>query len=201
MFHTLRKIVFLILFGLLACFGAYVYHKRAIFNPLVDLVEVWQIHRKNPTRMVGQLTGQVTKVGDELGFHVKSEQGPTYSLRLAGLEPPGDQSEKPKKAKDPIEVEARTILNRLILSNHVRVDLTFMSEQRSGLGIAYRGETNINAAIAEAGLAKVKREYLKGLPWKEQYKLVRAERKAQEKQSGLWSSDLAAETNSAPTLH
>jgi len=193
MFHFPHRLVILAFFGVLLALGFYVYQKRAIFDPLVDLAEVIRLPRTS--RTVSQLTGKVVKVGNDYTFQMKEDQGVNYSLRLTGLEAPEVEEGNTNEVKA-LKESAQETLTQMILSNRVRVDLTFITEQRGGLGVAYLGETNINAALAEAGLAKVKREYLKGLPWKEQYRLIRAESKAQAKQSGIWNrSSIAAAIN------
>ena len=77
----------------------------------------------------------------------------------------------PAKLRD----DARTRLSQWVLSNHVRVEATSLTEQRTGLGVLHVGATNVNAALVEAGLARVNRNYLKGLPLDQLYAILRAE--------------------------
>lgn len=187
MFHTLRKIVIrlfaLCVSGLVVGVGAFVYEKRAIFDPVADFIEVLKLPAGS--KSLEQVSGQAIKVMDDYSFQLKDDRGQLFSFRLVGLAPLPPQNAANKTATD-FRQETESALRGLVLSNQVRVAVTFLNERRTGLGIAYVGETNVNAAMVEAGLGKVKREFLNGLPRQEQFALVRAESKAREKKAGLW---------------
>lgn len=187
MFHTLRKIVILLfaLFvsGLVVGVGAFVYEKRAIFDPVADFIEVLKLSAGS--KSLEQVSGQAIKVMDDYSFQLKDDRGQVFSFRLVGLAPLPPRGGANKTALD-VRQEMESSLRGLVLSNQIRVAVTFLNDRQTGLGIAYVGETNVNAAMVEAGLGKVKREFLNGLPRQEQFALVRAESKAREKKAGLW---------------
>jgi endonuclease YncB( thermonuclease family) len=188
MFHALRKIVIGICCALVIVAGVYVYQKRAIFSPVTDLIEALRIQDKSPPKALGQLPGRVVSVGDKNSFQLKDAHGTTYIFHLAGL----SASAGPEATNGPargFEVERRRYLSQLVLSNQVQVLVTILNEQRQGLGIVYIGSTNVNAAMAEGGFDRVRREYLRGLPWRERYALVHAESKARAQKAGLWKTE------------
>ena len=181
-------------YAALAALCFYVYQKRAVFHPVADLAEVILIRQESDVREAGSLSGKVVKVTASDTLQIRTPDGLTYQIRLAGLDTPQEPNVHPYYRKNPSLAEAfaksertRTNLAQLVVSKDVRVELIVLTEQRSGLGIVYAGKTNINAALAEAGLAKVNRQYLKGLALGQQYSLVHGERKAKEKQRGLWA--------------
>ena len=75
-------------------------------------------------------------------------------------------------------VASKTNLSRLVLSNDVRVELTYTNDTGSALGIVYVGTNNINVKAVETRIVQAKRENMRGLPLKDRYALIQAERKA-----------------------
>ncbi|HKS36247.1 MAG TPA: hypothetical protein VJW76_03590, partial [Verrucomicrobiae bacterium] len=63
------------LWVLLAGLGIYVYQQRAIFSPLVDLVDAMLIRDGFEQKISGEMTGQVVKVFDGDTFQVRDEAG------------------------------------------------------------------------------------------------------------------------------
>jgi endonuclease YncB( thermonuclease family) len=59
-----------------------------------------------------------------------------------------------------------------------RVTVTYSSDPGAVLGLAYVGDTNLNVAIVRAGWAEARRDFMRGLPLKDRYALIRAERSA-----------------------
>jgi endonuclease YncB( thermonuclease family) len=178
MFHTLHKTVLVMFWVFLACLGIYVYQQRAVFYPLVDLAEALRIQEGFEQKVSGEVIGRVVKVYDGDSFQIRDAQGKAFTIRLTGLDAPDIQ--RTNKAELLLAGESKTNLTRLILSNHVRVQITYSNDARVALGIAYLGQTNINATVVATGMAELKREYMNGLPLKERYALLRAERAAKQ---------------------
>src|SRR2546421_2599040 len=173
MFHTLHRIEVLIFWGLLLFLAVQVYRKRAVFYPLVDLVDAIRIKDGFEQRKVGEVTGQVVRVLDGDTFQIKDEAGRTCNIRLTGLDAPDIR--RTNEAALLLARESKTNLSRLILSNRVRVEITYSNRPREALGIVYLGDTNVNASMVASGLATAKRDFMNGLPLKERYALIRAE--------------------------
>ncbi len=192
LFYNIRKAIvafWVLMFGLVAF---YVYQHRQVFHPLVLWVDLWQ-NRAPLQPKVGKLSGQVTKVYDGGTFTISLERLPPYHCRLTGLElPPVHQPALPGERE--FRTNSRNFMASLILSNDVRMDLTF-SRENTGLAMVYAGSTNINSLMLEAGMARLNREYIKTMPLSEQYMLVRAQDRAKRSRAGLWG---APGTNSIP---
>jgi endonuclease YncB( thermonuclease family) len=185
MFHTLRKVVIGLGFGLLIGVGIYLGVRWELFHSLMDLVEVVQMKEKGQPRKLEPLTGRVIQIVDDHSFRLRNNQGMVYVFQLTGLDSPA----APKATNEIIRglrEDSKSHLTQLILSNQVEILVTYLSEQRSGLSLVYLGQTNVNAAMVEGGLARLNREYLQGLPFKEKYALVRADSKARRQKAGLW---------------
>src|SRR5439155_18903318 len=141
------------------------YQNRAVFYPLVDLVDALRIKDGFEQQKVGEVTGQVVRVLSGDTFQIQDEAGRTCKIRLTGLDAPDIR--QTNKAALALAGQSKTNLSRLILSNHVRIEITFSNRPREALGTVYLGETNVNAAMIASGLATAKREYMNGLPLKE----------------------------------
>ncbi|MBI4658146.1 MAG: thermonuclease family protein [Verrucomicrobia bacterium] len=185
MFHLLRKLSLLIFAGLCVWLGIFVYQKRSVFSPIIDLAEALEASRERPRQPMESVSGKVLGITGEYSFQMKAEAGAVFNFQLAGIEPISSGGGAEKSVAR-LKQESRAYLTQRILSNSVRVAATFLTVQRAGLGVVYAGETNLNAALVEAGLARLNRSYLKSLPLGEIYPLLRAERKAKERKLGFW---------------
>lgn len=186
MFFLLNRILRGIFIGIWVLILVYVYQQRAVFYPALDFVQALKIRQDYKLNIVGEVTGEVTKVQEDFIFQMKSTNGLNFSLRLAGLELQTPDILKPKEAAEMKEATQEQ-LEKLISSKKVRVALTVLSEQRTGAGLVYAGPTNVNASLVRAGRAQLKREYLRGVPLRELYALVQAERLAKEDKAGIWA--------------
>lgn len=185
MFFALRKLVLVALAGLLGTVGFFLYQKKSALTVFADFFEALKMTKDSPRREFDSVAGEVIKITGQYSFQMRTEPGLLFNFQLTGLEPieARDASDEEKQR---LEEESRILLSRLILSNHIRVDPTYIGEKRTGLGLVYVGETNINSALVEAGLARLKRKYLKGLSVGELYQMFRAERKAKDSKFGIW---------------
>ena len=187
MFHTLRKIVvvlfILICSGAAAGVGAVVYGKRAVFDPILVYLEV----RKLPQapKSLEEISGQVVKIMADYSLQLRDDRRQVFNFRLVGLAPI-DQKQMTNRTEIALQDHIEARFSQLVLSNQVRIRVAYLSPQRTGLGLVYAGSTNVNVTLVQEGLAKVKREFLHGLPRLEQYTLVRAEHKARNRKLGLW---------------
>jgi endonuclease YncB( thermonuclease family) len=174
MFHLLHRLVVGMAWVLAGAAGLYVYQQRAVFYPAVDFVTAWRIQEGFHQETAGEIRGRVVRVASGDTFQLTDDTGRAYQVRLTGLAAP--EFHPSNKALQALAGASRTNLSRLILSNDVRVVLTYSNAPRSGLGIVYLGETNVNAAQIASGQAEARHEYMNGLPLKDRYLLLRAER-------------------------
>jgi endonuclease YncB( thermonuclease family) len=111
-------------------------------------------------------------------IEVKDDHGNFHRIRLTGVAAP--EYQMTDRAAMRRAERSRSDLSHLILSSHVRVELTFTNESSGGKGIVHAGTTNINVLAVESGIVSVKRDQMNGLPLKDRYALVHAGRKVQE---------------------
>jgi len=175
MFRQINKVCVGI--GWLAVIAAagMMYYHRSVFFPLVDLIDALWVHEGREQQKSGELSGTVTRVLSGDMFILRDDRGRSHTIRLTGVEAPAYELNNP--AAQLLAATSRSNLNRLVLSNHVRVELTYTTDS-GALGIVHAGTNNINVQAIEAGIAKAKHENMNGLPLKDRYALIRAGRKA-----------------------
>jgi len=175
----------------IAVAGALYYH-RSVFYPLVDLVEALRVRDGLEQQKSGEISGKVTQVlsGDML--IVRDKRGRGRTIRLTGVEAPN--YELNNRAAQLRALASRTNLSRLVLSKDVRVELTYTNDSSGALGIVYVGTNNINVAAVETGSVQAKRENMRGLPLKDRYALIQAERKARAKNDCAMSAEAVQAT-------
>jgi endonuclease YncB( thermonuclease family) len=177
MFHTLHKVY--VTTWVVVLFGAVVwlYPRTGISEPLMDWYAVWQNHPKDTVKPSTELSGTVVRVTDGATFTLQTPDRKLYDIALLGVVPPAVPANARHPETEPAR-RSRAQLSDLVLSNEVQVALTYLDAQHRGVGIAHLGDTNVNAAMVESGLVKLKPEFIRSLPWHEQYDLLRAERRA-----------------------
>jgi endonuclease YncB( thermonuclease family) len=178
MFQTLHKLYIGILWAIALGALALLYQQRAVFYPLVDLVDALRPGEGLKQKRSGELSGQVARVLSGDMIEVKDDHGNFHRIRLTGVAAP--EYQMTDRAAMRRAERSRSDLSHLILSSHVRVELTFTNESSGGKGIVHAGTTNINVLAVESGIVSVKRDQMNGLPLKDRYALVHAGRKVQE---------------------
>lgn len=178
MFRRLHKLYVLFCWLVVVGLAGILYQHRSLFYPLVDLVDAFRAREGLEQKKTGELTGKVTRVLNGDMFVLRDEHNRTYTVRLTGVDAPDYPGTNRSELHSALE--SRTNLCRLILSQQVRVELTYTNESRGALGLVYLGDTNINALAVETGIARAAREQMNGLPLKDRYALIRAERKARQ---------------------
>jgi endonuclease YncB( thermonuclease family) len=178
MFQTLHKIYLGMLWAIALGAAALLYQQRAIFYPLIDLVDALRPCDGLEQKPSGDLTGEVSLVLSGDMIELKDDRGNFHRIRLTGVAAPEyrlTDREEMRRAE-----RSRSGLSHLILSRRVQVELTFTNESGGGLGILRAGATNINALAVESGIVRMKRDQMNGLPLKDRYALIQADRKARE---------------------
>src|SRR6266542_5757355 len=149
---------------------------RSLFYPLADLVDAVRVRDGVEQQKSGEMSGKVARVLSGDTFVLKDERGCSCTIRLTGVEAPS--YELNNRAAQLRAVASKTNLSQLLLSNDVRVELTYTNDTHSALGIVYVGTNNINVKAVETGIVQVKRENMRGLPLKDRYALIQSGRKA-----------------------
>lgn len=187
MFFTIRKIIIMTFWGLLVLGGLVLYQNREIFHPLVETVQIARKIDFQPEaqQILGELSGEVIQITGADTFRMKDPHGTVYHFRFHGLDVPQQWNVQDKRQRE-LKQETKSCLSGLMLSNQIKVDLISTNETHGGLGIVYLNHTNINLRLVELGLARINREYLKRLPVKEQYTFLHAEKKAEQRELGIW---------------
>lgn len=176
MFRQLHKVcVGFFWLGVIAVAGV-MYHHRSLFYPLADLVEALRVREGLEQQKSGEMSGKVARVLSGDMFILKDERGRSCTIRLTGVEAPA--YELNNREAQVRAVASKTNLSQLILSKDVRVELTCTNDSRAALGIVYVGTNNINVKAVETGIVQAKRQNMRGLPLKDRYALIQAERKA-----------------------
>jgi endonuclease YncB( thermonuclease family) len=174
MFNFLHK-VYLLGWSVLIIGGVlWLYPRSGIPERLAVAAELWSMHDETPTRSLEQISGVPIQIVDGGSFTMRASNNQLYTIGLAGVNAPPVRSTQAKT--DPGE-QSRALLSDLILSNEVDVALSWVDPQFRGIGLVRAGAINVNAEMVESGLVRLNREYLRGLPLREKYALVAAERR------------------------
>ena len=177
MFHLLHR-VYVISWAVLGIGSVvWLYPRTGISEPLMDWYAVWQNGPGPTVKPVAELSGKVVRVEDGASFVLRAADREWYNIGLLGISVPGVSA---RRSETQVNAARRSqeFLSTLILSNEVQVTATYLDPQRRGVGLVHLGPTNINATVVESGLVKFKPDFIKGLPWHEQYQLMRAARRA-----------------------
>ncbi len=182
MFYILHRIYVVSWVVLVVGALVWLYPRAGLSEPLLDWYAVWQNGGAPGGKPVAELSGTVDHVFNGVSFTMRGPDRQLYTIGLAGVVlPPSGQ--KPAPVERDRSEQTKDLLSSMILSNEVRVVATWLDPLRRGVGVVYLGSTNVNAAMVESGLVRVKREYMKSLSWRDQVALLRAERTAAARQA------------------
>ena len=157
----------------------WLYPRTGISEPLLDWYAVWQNEPGPTVQPVAELSGTAIRVLDGSSFTLQTTNRGLYTIGLLGVTAPVVTPKSTAAELDRAQ-KSQNLLGGLILSNDVRVAATWLDPLHRAVGVVELGQTNVNAAMVQSGLVKLKKAYIKGLPWRDQYALLRAERKAHE---------------------
>ena len=167
--------------------AGFLYTQRALFVPAVDLAELWWNQPRDQRGELGQLSGRVTKVYDGDSFQLRDDKGLLYNYGLAGVTVPKPGA-KASRLERAAAGEALTNLTRVLVGEKVDLVVTLANPQnRTGLGLAQVGGTNLNAWVLTEGWGRLNRDQIRALPLVEQFGLVSAERAARRRGAGVWA--------------
>jgi endonuclease YncB( thermonuclease family) len=177
MFHTLRRFVVVSGWIGLAALALYLYQFRHALDPVVDLVRSLSAGEGVKQEGRGELSGRAVRVFSGDTFQLRDAAGRVFTVRLTGLSAPDPNS--PNAAERLRAGQSRTNLSELVLSNQVRVTVTLSNEASIVLGLVRVGTTHVNARMVQSRAAVARRDLMRGLPLKDRYALIHADRLAQ----------------------
>jgi endonuclease YncB( thermonuclease family) len=186
MFHRLHRIVIWGFWSLVVTGLWFLYCHRAAMQPLVTRLQALEHVRIEPGSpgTLAELTGRVFSITGPDSFWVRDDDGTAYHLRLAGVQ--GAVVARRGRGAATLWHQGMTNLADLILSNRVRIDLTYTNVYRLGLGVVHLGATNVNCQVVAAGWARINAQQLRTLSVKDQYELFRAQQAAKAQRLGIW---------------
>jgi endonuclease YncB( thermonuclease family) len=185
MFHTINKALKILVALLFLASLVFLYQQRHWFEPVLVMADILRHRGDQRDSVPKEISGHVISVQSGDTFQLKTEAGSVYTTRLTGLLSPSYARFQTPQERERFQT-SRDYLSDLILSNHIRVSLTYSGNNLSGLGIAHLNSTNLNVALLEAGMTELNRDYIKNLPVLDQYALIRAELKARTENRGIW---------------
>ncbi|RME94388.1 MAG: hypothetical protein D6766_05935 [Verrucomicrobia bacterium] len=154
-----------------------IYQHRAAATPAID---AWRALFPPPgiqQQVRGEITGVGRRVLDETAFQMELPDRRRVSVRLTGIQAPSLLAARNPRERA-VALEARKRLGSLVLSNQVQVQVTYVERPGALLGLVEAQGTNVNLAFVRDGLARVRSDQLRGLPFKVRYALLRADRLA-----------------------
>ena len=181
MFFAIRRTILVCIYLSLAAMGFYLWTQRAVLEPAFIWVRAWQNRDDKAVEAMPQLTGQVTQVRGMDRIQVAASDGILWNVGLTGVT---SKKEPNPLARRETEKKCREYLESLLISNQVRVELTYTNEHRA-LGLVHVGDTNVNAAMIASGLGKLRPQFIRFLPVDKQYPLLMADRLAQERLAAI----------------
>jgi len=177
MFFAIRRTILVCIYLLIAGIGFYLWTQRAMLEPVFIWVKAWQNRDEKAVDAMPVLTGQVLRVEGVDRIQVTASNGLLWNVGLTGVTP---KRQPQPLARKEAEKKCREYLESLLISNEVRVELTYTNERRA-LGLVYVGNSNVNAAVIASGFGKLHPQFIRFLPVDKQYPLLMADRQAQER--------------------
>ena len=187
LFKTVRNLLGLAFLLMLVVAGYLAFQNRELVNSAKDAYWAFSNKTEVPPRYEATVTGEVIKVLDGNWFHLKIPEGFVYAVRITGMEAPGIAITRDPD-NPPQGNLSRTNLTQLILDKQVDVNILEMNDLRYGQGFVYLNGTNVAQLTVKDGMARLNREEIHGLEFEEKYRLVQAERQAQEQGLGVYQA-------------
>ncbi len=125
-----------------------------------------------PSFAADELVGRVVRVADGDTITIQTAAGKQEKIRLFGIDAPERGQAFGRKSQQ--------TLAALVAGKEVVIEIE--DEDRYGrlVGMVYRGDTNVNARMVEAGMAWVYRRYMDDPQW------LDLEERARDEGRGLW---------------
>ena len=163
------------------------WQQRERGRPLLDLYEAWRDAGYQRPPPLPRLDGTVVQVLGENAIQLKTTNGLTYNLGLAGV-----AGMDPATARQPglrqFAAETRSNLTVRLAGQPVSFAHTLLQANRTGVGFAYVGpdQVNLTTELVAEGRVKLAPQAVRVLPFREQLTLRAADRLARYERRGLW---------------
>lgn len=166
MFFAIRRTIII---GIYVFFGSFVVWcatHREVFQPFVDLHDIWSDTRDVKRGYVAELEGEVISLLSDRSVRIRDDQGVQFTLVLAGI----DQT-RGANARDLRDKMAGELVGR-----RVNASLIYTNQSRVASGIVFQDDVNFNLQVIETGLAPLDRPSIRALPILDQYRMLAAGR-------------------------
>ena len=172
MFYRLHRLVKILVGLFILGVFAWLWQHRAAVEPVLVWYQVYENGGLENDETLPLIEGRALYIVDGHTLRLKTHEGHSFLVRLAGL----DYPERPLSAYEMAREKQRTqALREQVLSNWVHVEVTY-SQEHSVLGIAHVREKNLNLHFITNGLATLNRDYIKRMPREHQYDFFLAAR-------------------------
>jgi endonuclease YncB( thermonuclease family) len=169
---------------LLASF--YLWHHPDLFKKLLRLEkppEKVKVEEKLP-RWEG--TALVTEVIDGATVQIQTQQNPTVTVRLAGIDAP-IISRNPLQPGQPLAEESKSFLEQLVKDRAVTMAIYAVDEAaRRPVVVLTLDNEAINVLSLKSGLSELSLEFLRDLPDSLRADMEKAQSEARSRSQGIW---------------
>ena len=163
----------------------YIWHHPDLFKRLLRLEkppEKVKIEEKLP-RWEG--TALVTEVIDGATVQVQTQQNPTVTVRLAGIDAP-ILSRNPLLPSQPLADESRSFLEQLVKNRAVTMAIYDVDAAMRPVVVLTLDNEALNELSLKSGLAELSPESLKALPEAMRTAMEKAQAEAKGRSQGIW---------------
>lgn len=185
MFKFLRKLV---IGGsiLVVVVAAYLYFRNPVHQRnVVQTAQRIRSEIKEDKQAVWTGTVVVADVLQGDWLVVNTEQSKGVTVRLAAVDAP-EMPERFKRNGQPLAEESRDLLAELVKGKAVQMSIVGTDPAKRPLVLLDLDGTNVNAVMAQAGLAEAGAEGTQALPTRVRHEIENAEFDARQRRTNIW---------------
>jgi len=163
----------------------YIWHHPDLFKKLLRLEkppEKVKVEEKPP---VWEGTALVIEVIDGATVQVQTQQHPTVTVRLAGIDAP-ILSRNPLQPSQPLAEESRSFLDQLVKNRAVTMAIYAVDAAMRPVVVLTLDQETINVLSLKSGLSEVSPEFLKAIPDAIRADMEKAQSEAKARSQGIW---------------
>ena len=166
MFFAIRKSIIVGIYTLISSFVVWCATHREVFQPFVDVYDIWSDTRDVDRGYVAEIDGEVISLLSSRSLRIRDNQEVVSTLVLAGID----------QTKGTNSRELRDKIANELVGRRVSASLTYTNQTRVVSGLVFVDEMNFNLDVIGTGLAPLDRRSIRSLPILEQYRMLSAER-------------------------